>query len=185
MMIEKVRTKRKESLILDGVQRRAAIVDLLKNAKQPLSGTAIGRIFNVSRQVIVQDIALLRVSVPGILSTHRGYLMTQPTYFVRVLKVCHQTEEIENELNMIVDAGGRVIDVFVHHPLYGKLKAELRIFSRLDVKKFVAQVKSEGIHPLNLITGGDHYHTIEANSEEILDTIEKMLLDADLLLDEK
>ncbi|MEG0075191.1 MAG: transcription repressor NadR [Eubacterium sp.] len=176
-------TKQRETQSLGANQRRQAIINLLKLSKEPLSGTVLGKKFNVSRQVIVQDIALLRTAVPNILSTHRGYLLTNSICFVRIYKVCHKTEEIKNELNMIVDAGGRVIDVFVHHSLYGKLMAPLRIYSRLDVCKFVEQVESKGVRPLNLITGGEHYHTVEADSEEILDTIEITLRHAGILIE--
>ena len=89
---------------MDGEQRRREIMDVLRTTKAPVSGAFLGKKFHVSRQVIVQDIALIRASCPGIISTHRGYIMTQPAYVSRVFKVCHGPGQIEDELNRIVDA---------------------------------------------------------------------------------
>lgn len=45
---------------MSGEKRRAHIINYLARQEQPVSGTALARKFGVSRQVIVQDIALLR-----------------------------------------------------------------------------------------------------------------------------
>ena len=47
---------------MDGNKRREAIIDLLKKSKEPVSGTYLAKTLQVSRQIIVQDIALLRAS---------------------------------------------------------------------------------------------------------------------------
>ena len=61
----------------------------------------------MSRQVIVQDIALLRAADHKILSTSRGYLGGDGPEAVRVFHVNHTEWEIEEELNSIVDFGAR------------------------------------------------------------------------------
>ena len=94
---------------------------------------------------------------------------------VRVFKLHHTTEQTEDELNTIVDLGGTVVDVFVWHKVYGKIAAPLNIFSRLHVKQFIEGVRSGKSSELMNITGGYHYHTIRADSEEILDSIENAL----------
>ena len=43
---------------MEGRERRERIIDILKNSDEPLSGTALAARLKVSRQVIVQDIAL-------------------------------------------------------------------------------------------------------------------------------
>ena len=60
---------------MDGEQRRTLILELLNTEKEPLSGTALARRMGVSRQVIVQDIALLRATNKNILSTNKGYVI--------------------------------------------------------------------------------------------------------------
>lgn len=47
-------------IMTEGGKRREGILSLLEDTNMPLSGTELARHFNVSRQVIVQDIALLR-----------------------------------------------------------------------------------------------------------------------------
>lgn len=61
---------------MDGKRRREKIIELMKNSRTPLSGTALAEKFGVSRQVIVQDIALLRAADYSIISTNRGYLLS-------------------------------------------------------------------------------------------------------------
>ena len=60
---------------MDGNKRRQAIIDILKNSLQPVSGTYLAKTLQVSRQVIVQDIALLRAGDYDIYSTHKGYVL--------------------------------------------------------------------------------------------------------------
>ena len=45
---------------MKGAERRMMIFQTLKTAGKPISGSSFAKQFGVSRQVIVQDIALLR-----------------------------------------------------------------------------------------------------------------------------
>ena len=93
----------------------------------------------------------------------------------RVFKVCHTTEQTEDELNCIVELGGAVVDVFVWHRVYGKIEAPLNIFSKLQVNQFIEGVRSGKSTELMNVTGGYHYHTVRAESDEILERIEQAL----------
>ena len=151
--------------------RRLQILHLLENQQKPVSGTVLARLFGVSRQVIVQDIALLRAENRNILSTNKGYVLfkrpeTEET-FRRVLCVRHSMEQMEEELNCIVDNGGHVLDVSVEH--------DLIIHNRADVAEFIDKMKVSNSQPLKVLTGDIHYHTIGAKEIEILDRIEKKL----------
>ena len=73
-------------------------------------------------------------------------------------------------------------DVFVHHKVYGTLKASLHITSRRNVEKFVETIKSGKSSPLKNVTSGYHYHTIAADSETTLDLIEKELEEKGFLI---
>ena len=44
----------------EGEKRRSQIIKILKDSKSPVSGTKLAKVLKVSRQVIVQDMALLR-----------------------------------------------------------------------------------------------------------------------------
>lgn len=59
----------------------------MRESEQPLSGTQLGKVTGVSRQVVVQDIALLRTEGYPIVSTAKGYLLNEPKCATRVLKV--------------------------------------------------------------------------------------------------
>ena len=155
--------------------RRKAIVNLLLSSNDALSGGKLSEEFGVSRQIIVQDITVLKGSGYDILSTHNGYIIQKSPLKERVFKVHHTTEQTEDELNTIVNLGGTVVDVFVWHKVYGKMVAPLNIFSPMHVKQFIEGVRSGKSTELMNITGGYHYHTVRAESEEILDKISKTL----------
>lgn len=158
-------------------QRRNEIINILCSEKDAISGTELANRLNVSRQVIVQDIALLRANNKNILSTTKGYMLyeTNNEREKRVYLVQHTNEQIEDELNTFVDNGGRVLDVFVDHEIYGTINVDLIINNRLDVKNFVNMVAQEKTTTLMGLTKGVHYHTVEADSEESFNAIESAL----------
>lgn len=155
-----------------GEIRRKEILEYLTNSVTPVSGTALARKFQVSRQVIVQDIALLRAKNWEILSTNRGYIMNHPKSVERIFGVCHNGDQIEEELNAVVDLGGVIVDVSVQHQVYGELRAPLNIRSRRQVQQFLEDIQSGRSKPLTNLTSGHHCHKICAENEEILDMIE-------------
>lgn len=99
--------------------------------------------------------------------------------------VRHTDEQIEDELCTIVDNGGKVLDVIVIHEIYGEISAGLILRNRRDVYDFVAKIKENKTVPLKGLTGGVHLHTVEADSEEILDKIGKKLREKNYLIEEK
>lgn len=160
---------------MKAADRRKAIVNMLLSSTEPISGGKLSDEFGVSRQIIVQDITVLKGSGYGILSTHNGYIIQQSPLKERVFKMYHTTEQTEDELTTIVNLGGTVVDVFVWHKVYGKMTAALNIFSPLHIKQFIEGVRSGKSTELMNITGGYHYHTIRAESEQMLDEIEQAL----------
>lgn len=160
---------------MKGAERREELLRVLSGAGSPISGTSLAEKFSVSRQVIVQDMALLRAEGHDVISTTRGYILNTPVHVTRILKAYHTNEEMADELNTIVDQGGVAEDVFVRHKLYGELRANLHIASRRDVERFMAGIKSGKSAPLKNVTSGYHYHTVSADSEGTLDLIEQEL----------
>lgn len=160
---------------MSGEKRRENLLKILQESTNPVSGTELAEKFNVSRQIVVQDIALLRAKNHEIISTHKGYILNDEETFKRVFKVKHTTEQIPDELNLIVDLGGVVDDVFVYHKVYGVIKVDMNIKSRRDVKKYIEGIESGVSTPLMQITSEYHYHTVSADSKEILDEIQKEL----------
>ena len=160
---------------MKAADRRKAIVNLLLSSNEAISGGKLSEEFGVSRQIIVQDITVLKGSGYGILSTHNGYIIQKSPLKERVFKVYHTTEQTEDELTAIVNLGGTVVDVFVWHKVYGKMTAPLNIFSDMHIKQFIEGVRSGKSSELMNITGGYHYHTVRAESEDILNRIQNAL----------
>ena len=160
---------------MTGSDRRQEILKNIKESDRPVSGSKLAKDYDVSRQVIVQDIALLRASGYDIISTNRGYVLEAQTCAERVFKVRHTDEQLETELCTIVDLGGQVKNVMVNHKVYGHIEAELGITSRRKVKEFLADIESGKSTPLKNITSDYHYHTVTADSEETLGMIEEEL----------
>lgn len=160
---------------MNGETRREKIVARLTGASAPISASKLAEELGVSRQVIVQDVALIRATGCQIASLARGYALETMSQPQRVFKVQHTDEEVEAELNLIVDAGGIVKDVFVFHKHYGTLRAQLDIKSRYHVKQFMENITTGKSSLLMNVTSGYHYHTVTADSEETLDLIQKNL----------
>ena len=118
---------------MTGTERRNQIVERIRKNEVPVSGTMLAKEFEVSRQVIVQDIALIRAAGYDIISTHRGYLLNEPISVNRVFKVQHTDEQTEEELYSIVDLGGTVANVMVNHKIYGQMEAEPVSYTHLTL----------------------------------------------------
>ena len=164
---------------MTGEERRIKILNRLQESDTPLTGTALAKMFCVSRQVIVQDIALMRAENCGILSTNKGYLLrskksdiTQPK---RVLFVKHTNDQVQDEFKTIIDLGGKILDVAVEHELYGQICVDLFIETESDAEDFYAKLASCRDNPLKVLTDDCHYHTVCAPSEKLLDLIEEEL----------
>ena len=156
-------------------QRRKEILAILRQTDAPIAAKDLATRFGVSRQVIVQDLAVIRVAHPNIISTYRGYLLQLETTYSREFKVRHNDEQAKEELGVIVDLGGRVQNVSISHKFYGRVTAEMNISSRQDVQEYIEALCSGQSRHLSNATGGYHYHLVEAMSEERLDLIEKAL----------
>lgn len=74
-----------------------------------------------------------------------------------------------------MDLGGTVEDVFVYHKVYGVLRAEMNIKSRMDIRNYMEEIRSGKSSLLKNVTSGYHYHTVRAERVEILDMIQEEL----------
>ena len=60
---------------MKGEERRKQLLNILSSSNNPISGGTLAKELNVSRQIIVQDISLLRANGATIFSTNKGYLL--------------------------------------------------------------------------------------------------------------
>jgi transcriptional regulator of NAD metabolism len=168
-----------------GAERRRKLTEWMRTQTGPIHGDDLARRFRVSRQCLVQDVAMLRAAGVEILSTPQGYRLprqgTVPGY--RATLACrHAPEQTEQELNILVDHGVRVLDVVVEHPLYGELRGSLTIESRADVQDFLRRLRETRATLLSSLTQGVHLHTVEAGKLKNIALAKARLLEAGILL---
>lgn len=184
--------------------RRASLLDALRSADTPVSGGQLANTLNVSRQIIVQDIALLREAGANIVATTKGYVLAdaaqtaaqnaaqtmaqnaeQPAAILdepaRTFKLHHEVEQTREELQTIIALGGRVHNVSISHRAYGRITAPLEIADQADIERFINDIESGKSSPLSTATSGYHYHLVSAPSNEALEAIGRALADKGFL----
>lgn len=169
-------------------ERRRLLLERLKKATQPLTGTKLARELAVSRQIIVGDISILRAQGAQIFATPRGYILPESAEGATMMAtlVCrHDAAGMESELQAIVDNGGAVLDVIVEHPVYGAIRGDLLLESRRDISRFLTKMKKCQANPLLVVTGGIHMHTVRIPDEETLAAIRHDLRHLGILVEDE
>ena len=153
-----------------GEKRRRQVLAWMRIHGEPIPGGVLAKRFHVSRQCLVQDVAILRAGGQEIMATPRGYQLPKPGRRAHraVLACQHEPEQTEVELHTLVDNGVRVLDVSVEHPIYGELRGSLMLESRADVQDFLDRLRSSQATLLSALTGGVHLHTVEASRPEAI-----------------
>jgi len=165
---------------MDTNLRREHVLTTIKQQQKPVSASLLAKELNVSRQVIVGDVALLRAQGHEIIATARGYMIPNfneaDQYLGKV--VCqHTPADTRNELYTIVDLNALVVNVIVEHGFYGEITGCLNLANRKDVDIFMEKVKSAEVKLLSELTMGIHIHTIacrnKAHFDEVYQTLEE------------
>lgn len=168
-----------------GDERRRLILEWLQKTREPITGSDLARRANVSRQVIVQDISLLKAMNHPIIATPQGYIYlgTKEDKEIRQVIPCiHSPKDTREELYIMVDHGVTVLDVIVEHPIYGELTASLMHKSRHDVDQFIEKLEATGASLLSELTSGIHLHTVQAETKEQIEQMCLRLQEAGFLL---
>ena len=162
---------------MDSSERRKRIVQILTAADGAVTGTALSKDCDVSRQIIVGDIAILRAQGLDILSTPRGYRLAsgEKRGVQKLFVCCHGTEKMQAELEAIVDNGGIIHNVVIEHEVYGRLEGALEIHSRRDIRQFMKKMADSQSELLSSISDGLHTHLVTANCNEELEAIREAL----------
>ncbi|OCS94671.1 transcription repressor NadR [Caryophanon latum] len=171
-----------------GEQRRIMLLAHLKAASTPITGTALAKLANVSRQVVVNDMTLLKARNEPILATSQGYvyLQTEPAdnLFERTIACHHTQEQTEEELLTIVDYGVTVQNVTVEHGVYGEITANIHVSNRHDVQQFLQKLRDSNASYLSALTNGTHLHVLRAPSESALEQAIEALRQKGFLIEE-
>jgi uncharacterized protein len=164
--------------------RRRRIVAWLRARGGPIPGGEVAKHFRVSRQCLVQDVAILRASGEQILATPSGYRLPENSSRAhRAILACkHAPERTEEELQILLDNGVKILDVIVEHPLYGELRGSLMLESRADLQDFLAHVRASHAALLSSLTDGVHLHTVEASRPEMISRAKAQLRSRGFLL---
>lgn len=174
--------------MLNAKERRERIFQILSSECEPVSATALAMRFDVSRQVIVGDIALLRASGCNISSTPKGYVCHtapqsgQQDGYIGILACSHSIDSLAEELYTVVDFGGVLIDVAIEHSIYGQITAPLDIHSRYDADLFLDKIHNAQVKPLSDLTGGIHLHRVKCADEQAFARIKNALSEKGILL---
>ena len=165
-------------------ERRNGIIKMLIREKGAIKGTTLAETFNVTRQIIVKDIAILRAKGTNIIATPDGYMVNDDSSnrVKSIIAVNHNDEDVIKELEIVVKYGGIIEDVIVEHPLYGEIKGILMIKNLNDLNKFKNSLKQINAKPLSILTNGLHLHTISADSVENMDLIQEELMENGFIL---
>lgn len=168
-------------------KRRKSLIAKLKNESEPITGSKLAEHFNVTRQVIVQDIALLRAKGHAILATSQGYILKDNVglkTYSKTIACRHGKDNVKEELMIIVKHGAKIKDVKVEHPIYGEISGMLMLQNFKDVDNFLKNTAEYEASLLSSLTDGVHLHTIEAMNEEVLEKIVGELKAKGFLLEE-
>lgn len=169
-----------------GEKRRLELLNLLKQQSGPITGTDLARHTNVSRQVIVNDINLLKARNEPIVATSQGYLYMQEQrigVFQRKIVCMHTGEQTREELYTIVDCGVTVENVIIEHAVYGEITASILVSNRLEADLFLEKLAKTNASFLSTLTDGTHLHVISAPSEDLLDRAEDGLREKGILVE--
>ncbi|MDS0528127.1 transcription repressor NadR [Clostridium sp. SHJSY1] len=157
---------------MNSSERREHILKDLIESIKPMKGTELAIKYNVTRQIIVKDIAILRAKGSKIIATPEGYIIGKEDNRIKeIIAVTHNENKLDEELNIIIKYGGIIEDVIVEHPLYGEIKGMLMIKNLNDLNKFLIKYKNNEAKLLSLLTDGIHIHTISADTEENMNRI--------------
>lgn len=172
-----------------GEERRELILRWLISENEPLTGTELAARTNVSRQVIVQDISLLKARGEPIIATSQGYMYisdVKPNHnqIERLIACKHAPKHTREELYLIVDHGVTIKDVIIEHPVYGELTASIMISNRKEVDEFLKKIEETNASYLSELTDGIHLHTLVSDSKEALDEVCHALDKAGFLIQE-
>jgi len=164
---------------LTSEERRKYIINLFKKEKKAITGNHLAEMFEVTRQVIVKDIAILRAEGLEIVSTHAGYKLKNNKN-IKIIAVKHKKEDIRKELETIVKNGGKILDITVEHPIYGELTGNLSLESEEDIEIFMAKIINS--KPLAIVNDGLHLHRLEVPDEETFSKIKHALDELGILV---
>ena len=156
------------------LDRRAYILERLAKG-ETVSAAALAGELGVERETIWGDMVLLREQGRCILITPRGYRLAgdEACGCQRVVTVRHDDSRVREELYLVIDHGGWILDVSIQHEILGLLAGELNLRSRYEADCFLE--KSVDQFLLCDMNDGTHKHTIQCPDPGVMDRVLRAL----------
>jgi len=151
---------------------------MLREGRRSITGSELAEHFGVSRQAIVNDMAIIRAGGADISGSPLGYRWdgdAPPEGVFAALACKHDREGAQKELEMLVAHGCTVLDVVVEHEAYGEVRADLMIASHRDVERSSETMRRADAQPLSSLTGGVHLHHVRAPDPVALESARRDL----------
>jgi uncharacterized protein len=147
-----------------GLDRRARILEILRDGRRSITGSELSSALGVSRQAIVNDMAILRAAGEPIGGTAQGYRWQgeRDSGVFATLACRHDREGCQKELETLVAHGVAVLDVVVDHGLYGEVRADMNVWTHRDVQRYMEVLHTSDVEPLSALTSGVHTHHVRA-----------------------
>ena len=162
-------------------ERRAELLRILNGAESSVTGSELSSLLGVSRQAIVNDIAILRASGEAIIGGPRGYRIGRLSGLIEIIHCNHQPDRGREEWEILLDRGIAVLDVGVDHSVFGEIRAPVVVETRADIDRHTATITEAGEAPLSVITGGRHSHTVRVPNLDALDAAKRELRERGIL----
>lgn len=164
---------------MSGELRRAKILNSLSISTHAIPAREFADNYEVSRQIIVGDIALLRAEGHPIIATNKGYMIKEKIdgMIKKYIAVNHTKGETRLELETFIKHKVIVESVTVEHPAYGEITGQLNIKTQEDVEDFLS-LKPE---LLSTLTHGVHIHTILCLTDSDYNNLKAELNKLDIL----
>lgn len=152
---------------MDSHGRREKLLEILQTSDRPVKGMELAKRLGVTRQIVVGDIALLRTGGEFIVSSTQGYQRQDPDkYKKKYMELdCVHTDfsetEMQKEFNAVVDNGGIIRGMALHHPIFGCLKLKFSLHSRREIVLYLERLRETRTPPVTSLTGGVHTLIVE------------------------
>ena len=146
-----------------------------------MTGSRLSASLGVSRQAIVNDVAILRAAGYPIQGGQEGYRLDGPGGLVSTIRCHHAPDRGREELEVLLDRGIAVLDVGVEHSLFGEIRAPVLTETRADIDRHAETMARAGDAPLSIITGGRHTHMVRAPNHDAIDAAKRELRERGIL----
>lgn len=156
-------------------KRRDAILEKIQKSNKPIKASELAKECSVTRQVVVNDISILRAKGNKIIATSKGYIIDNENEKVYLISCNHNEHDILEELYTIVDCGCGILNVTVEHDVYGEICGNIHVFSRFEVDEFVEKLEKSNSFSLSVLTNNQHMHALSCPTNKHYEEVVKRL----------